>query len=132
MDFLKKHTDFLTHLEKIRQAVGIYNPIISHHADEIREVRVMYGVQTNADDYIKQFVEFITRQCNENIALQAVINRPCDLTRQQLKEIELLPDENGFGKIKLNRAFKEKSNQLPEPKRNWKRHWLSWMGCWVY
>lgn len=110
--FLQKHPDFLPQLESLRQEIGTdYSPIISHHVDEIRETKVIYDVQGSADDYLERFVAFITEQRNENVALQALINRPRDLTRQQLKEIELLLSEKGFNKMKLNRAFKEKSNQ---------------------
>jgi len=111
--FFQQHQDFLYQLEQIRAEIGSeHNPILSHHPDEIREVKVLYDTKGNADDYISRFVQYISSQKNENMALQAIINRPRNLTRQQLKEIELTLNKEGFNKTALNRAFNEKTNQM--------------------
>ena len=43
--------------------------------------------------------------------MSAVVNRPRDLTREQLKEIRLLLDQNGFTEANLKTAWRNQSNQ---------------------
>jgi len=40
-----------------------------------------------------------------------VVNRPKDLTREQLKEIRLLLDKNGYNEAKLSTAWRNQTNQ---------------------
>lgn len=40
-----------------------------------------------------------------------VVNRPKDLTREQLKEVRMLLDVQGFSEAKLKAAWRSKSNQ---------------------
>jgi type I restriction enzyme R subunit len=45
------------------------------------------------------------------VALTVVINKPKDLTREQLREIRLLLDQYGFSEAKLQSAWRNQTNQ---------------------
>src|SRR5690606_15811955 len=73
--------------------------------------RQTYGVKEQPADYLESFNDFIKRQLNQHAALSAVVNKPKDLTRQQLKEIRLLLDSNGYSEASLKTAWRNQTNQ---------------------
>lgn len=110
--FLEKHPTFLTELESIRRAVGDeYNPIISEHKDSIISVEYSYGEYDRPEDYLESFKDFILANSNLNNALSIVINRPSNLTRQDLKEIKAILDEKGYTEHYLQNAWRAKTNE---------------------
>jgi len=48
---------------------------------------------------------------NDAAAINAVVNRPKDLTRAELKKIKLLLDSEGFNEAKLASAWRNQTNQ---------------------
>ncbi|MEJ1413807.1 MAG: type I restriction-modification enzyme R subunit C-terminal domain-containing protein, partial [Candidatus Sedimenticola sp. (ex Thyasira tokunagai)] len=54
---------------------------------------------------------FIRDQLNQSAALSVVVNRPKDLTREQLKEVRLLLDQNGYSEANLRSAWRDATNQ---------------------
>jgi type I site-specific restriction endonuclease len=69
------------------------------------------GVYSKPEDYLQSFNEFIRNQVNQSAALSVVVNRPKDLTREQLKEVRLLLDEHHFAEASLQSAWRRKTNQ---------------------
>ena len=61
-----------------------YMPIISTHADELQDRSQSWGVYAKPDDYLDSFGHFVREQINQSAALAVVVNRPKDLTREQL------------------------------------------------
>ena len=59
----------------------------------------------------KSFNEFIHKQLNQSAALGVVVNRPKDLTREQLREVRLLLDQHGFSEASLKSAWRNQTNQ---------------------
>jgi hypothetical protein len=57
---------------------------------------------------LDQFNHFIKEQLNQSVALGVVVNRPKDLTREQLKEVKLLLDGNGYNEANLRSAVLSK------------------------
>lgn len=57
------------------------------------------------------FNQFIKTQLNQSVALGVVINKPHDLTGEQLKEIKLLLDAAGYSEAKLQSALRNQTNQ---------------------
>ncbi|HBP80808.1 MAG TPA: hypothetical protein DD685_18815, partial [Halomonas sp.] len=71
---------------EVKSLVGSeYMPLISDHEDEIRERIQSYGVHDKPEDYLDSFNEFIKQQLNQSAALAVVVNKPRDLTREQLR-----------------------------------------------
>lgn len=110
--FIQKHTQFLNQISEISQLIGSeYKPIISEHEDELQERIQSYGEHQRPEDYLDSFNQFIREQLNQSAALSVVVNRPRDLTREQLKEIKLMLDNAGYSEKSLQSAVRNQTNQ---------------------
>jgi len=111
-DFLRNNTRLLLQLAEVQALLGTaYMPVISKHDDEIRERMQSWGPYTRPEDYLDSFTHFVREQINQSAALATVVNRPKDLTRQQLKEVRLLLDGAGYSEANLKAAWRKQSNQ---------------------
>lgn len=112
VQFFEKHRNILTEFNRLQAMLPSERmPVISTHEDEVREITPIYGKGESADDYLQEFMVYIQQHSNDSVAIQVIINRPRNLTRQQLKEIELALDAQGFSKAKLNKAMGQKTNR---------------------
>ena len=110
--FITKHSGLINQLAEVNELLGSERqPIISEHHDEIRERTQSYGVHQKPEDYLDSFNQFIKEQLNQSAALAVVVNKPRDLTRDQLKEIKLLLDGAGYSEAKLQSAVRNQTNQ---------------------
>lgn len=81
---------------------------ISHAPDEYIGTIRGYGKENHAPkDYIESFNKFIKENANTIPALQIVTIRPKDLTFDELKDIKLKLEQNGFKESDLQSAWKE-------------------------
>ena len=111
-DFIRQQQHFIKQLTEVNAFLGTENyPLISEHADELQVREQSYGQYHKPDDYLQSFEQFIQQNLNQSIALSVVVNKPKDLTRQQLKEIKLLLDGAGFTEANLQSAWRNKTNQ---------------------
>jgi len=94
-----------------RKTGGVQYQMISEHHDEVREVTTGYGTAKKPEDYIEGFRSFITSNLNKLPALLVVTQRPKELTRQQLKELKLALDREGYSETKLRTAWRESKNE---------------------
>jgi len=112
VEFLKTHSNFVQQLDEVKVLIGSENnPIISYHEDELVSREQNYGVHERPGDYLHEFEEFVKGHVNDNAALSAVVNRPKDLTREQLKEVKLYLDQNGYSEASLKSAWRGQTNQ---------------------
>lgn len=110
--FINRHNGLLKQLNEVNNLLGSdWQPVISEHHDEIRERTQSYGVHQKPEDYLDSFNQFIREQLNQSAALGVVVNKPRDLTREQLKEIKLLLDGAGYSEAKLQTAVRNQTNQ---------------------
>ncbi len=110
--FLIQHSALLNQLAEVNTLLGSdRQPVISEHHDEIRERTQSYGAHEKPGDYLESFNEFIKAQINQSAALGVVVNKPRDLTREQLKEVKLLLDGAGYSEAKLQSAVRNQTNQ---------------------
>lgn len=84
---------------------------VSHHEDGLHEVERGYGQGSKPDDYLDGFKAFLDENLNTVPALTVVTQRPRDLTRQQLKELRLLLDQNGYSETNLRAAWRDAKNE---------------------
>ena len=99
-------------LNEVKQFWGTeYQPIISDHDDKLMVREQSYGKYEKPQDYLDSFNHFIKEQLNQSIALAVVVNKPRDLTREQLKEIKLLLDGAGYNEAHLQSAWRNQTNQ---------------------
>ena len=111
-EFLNQHLNLVTQLETVNELLGSERkPIISEHSDELLNREQTYGKYKKPEDYLDQFNQFIRDQLNQSVALAVVVNKPKDLTREQLKEIKLLLDNNGYNEATLRSAVFRQTNQ---------------------
>lgn len=111
-DFIRNNTRLLLQLAEVQQLLGTaYMPVISQHIDEIRERAQSWGQYTKPEDYLDSFSQFVRLQINQSAAIATVVNRPRDLTREQLKEVRLLLDGAGYSEANLKAAWRKQSNQ---------------------
>jgi type I restriction enzyme, R subunit len=85
--------------------------LVSTHPDAIRSVERGYGAAKKPEDYLKEFTVFVQANRNKIPALTAVLTRPRNLTRQQLRELQLELDRAGFTERNLEVAWREKTNE---------------------
>ena len=112
VDWLKQQKTLIAQVEGIRLMIGsTYKPIISGHKDELLAREQSYGSYSKPEDYLDSFNHFIHQQLNQSAALAVVVNRPKDLSREQLREVRLLLDEHGYSEARLQTAWRNRSNQ---------------------
>lgn len=110
--FISQHSGLLNQLAQVNELLGSERqPILSEHHDEIRERSQSYGAHSKPEDYLDSFNAFIREQLNQSAALSVVVNRPGDLTREQLKEVRLLLDGAGYTEANLQSAVRNQTNQ---------------------
>jgi type I restriction enzyme R subunit len=95
-----------------RKGPSISTPIlVSEHQDALKSTERGYGNARKPDDYLKAFGEFLRTSGNRIPALTAVLTRPRELTRKQLKELRLALDQAGYPESSLHTAYRETTNQ---------------------
>ena len=111
-NFFGQHPTIDKNIDTIQKQIGTYQfPIISDIEDKfvnrLQETEGFY----RPEDYLESFNQWINDHLNEYAALTACVTAPRDLTREQLKEIKLLLDQNGFSQVNLATAWRSQTNQ---------------------
>jgi type I restriction enzyme R subunit len=108
LQFFKDHPAVLSALERGGPAQPL---LVSDSADELVKVYRGYGSAKKPGDYLDEFSAYIKENLNQIPALEAVVQRPRDLTRQALKELALLLSEQGYTEMNLRSAWSEAKNE---------------------
>lgn len=85
--------------------------LISEHEDAVRRVEHGYGKGQKPEDYLSSFGAWVRENLNSVPALKLVTTKPRDLTRQQLVELKLALDAEGFNEATLRTAWRDVTNQ---------------------
>lgn len=85
--------------------------ILSFHDDELLSHTRGYGKGEKPQDYLEEFGKFIRENINKLPALQIVVQRPRELTRQALRELKIELDRYGYSEVALNTAWCELKNE---------------------
>ncbi len=110
--FVRQHSQLINQLAAVSILLGSERyPIISAHDDKLVVREQNYGKYQKPADFLESFHEFIHKQLNHSAALGVVVNRPKDLTREHLREVRLLLDQNGFSEASLKSAWRNQTNQ---------------------
>lgn len=94
-----------------RRAIAHATLMISNHPDQLRLIERGYGRAKKPEDFLDEFNRFIRENRNRLPALTAVLTRPRELTRQQLRDLRLQLDAANFSEANLTIAWREKTNQ---------------------
>lgn len=84
---------------------------ISNHPDEVISVTRGYGNATRPEDFLGAFAAFVRNNQNSIAALNVVVTRPKDLTREELRQLRLRLDAEGFSDANMRRALVETTNR---------------------
>jgi len=111
-DYLKAHPALAPFLDRATGAAA-YKIVVSEHADEIREVTRGYGRHGSKPpgDYLDAFRSFVSNNLNKLPALLVVTQRPRELTREDLRALKLVLDEEGFTEASVQTAWREQKNE---------------------
>jgi type I restriction enzyme R subunit len=111
-NFIRQHSQLLNQLDTVSTLLGSEShPIIATQSDELIGREQNYGDHQKPQDYLESFHDFIHQQLNQSAALGVVVNRPKDLTREQLRNVRLLLDHHGFSEVSLKSAWRNQTNQ---------------------
>lgn len=110
-DFVAEKEEMWQFLDRQKNEKSHKKTLFSEHEDQIKEVTRAYEKNLKPKDYIESFTEYINQHKNTISALHIICTKPSSLTRKALKELQLILDENGYNKLKLNTAYKQVKNQ---------------------
>ncbi|MCM1167585.1 MAG: type I restriction-modification system endonuclease [Ruminococcus sp.] len=88
-----------------------HSVVIDNHEDKLVEHTRGYGDGKKPEDYIESFKQFVTQHLNDIAALKIVCTKPSELTREDLKKLQLELGRHEFTEKQLNSAWKEMTNQ---------------------
>ncbi|KHT49971.1 hypothetical protein RJ43_14665 [Alteromonas macleodii] len=98
---------------KIQGVAGGTKPVyINEHEDEFTNITTGYGDGQKPDDYLRVFNNFVNANSNRLHAIQAVVQAPRELIRQNLKELALVLEQNYFREQDLQVARSEVKNEV--------------------
>ena len=110
-DLLESDPGFGAFLDGLKYESPQYK-LISDHEDEVHEVKRGYGPDNNRPEtYLKGLRNWIESNRDEMDALQIVLQRPKELTREDLKEIQIELSRAGYTEAQIREAFSEAKNQ---------------------
>jgi type I restriction enzyme R subunit len=111
-DYLTKHPALAPFLDRAVGTAG-YKTVISDTHDELREVTRGYGKHGSRPpgDYLQEFRSFLGKNLNKLPALLVVTQRPRDLTREDLRQLKLVLDQEGFSEKSVQTAWREQKNE---------------------
>jgi type I restriction enzyme, R subunit len=110
--YFKGHPALVGFLDRTVGTVD-YKTVVSEKTDELREVTRGYGKHGSRPpgDYLQAFRSFVESNLNKLPALLVVTQRPRDLTREDLRQLKLTLDQEGFSEKSVQTAWREQKNE---------------------
>lgn len=110
--FLTKHNNLLNQLTEVKYLAGSeHMPVIYEGEDELLSREQSFGEHQRPADYLDSFDAFIKKNLNKSVALNVIATKPKDLTRDELREVKMLLDGEGYTEAKLQSAWRNNTNQ---------------------
>ncbi|GEA51431.1 type I restriction-modification system deoxyribonuclease [Vibrio inusitatus NBRC 102082] len=112
-EVFNKVTNMVGRLEQLKQEINDLRdmPIFTDVDDSLLRVETIYGEHETAQDFLEAFDALVDKSSNQQEALDVIINRPRDLTRKSLLELQEWFDAQNFNEPTLKKAWKETKNQ---------------------
>lgn len=85
--------------------------MVSQHEDELLQMAAGYGQWSRPEDYLEAFGRFVAENRNKIAALDIVLTRPRDLTREQLRELLVALARHDFTERSISAAWKQTRNE---------------------
>lgn len=109
--FVKQHGDAFDQLRGMGSASEGVDQVVSTHEDELIATEIGYGQYDRPEDYLEAFRTFINDNLNKIAALQLVVTRPRDLTREDLRQLQIALAQHQFSEKVLHAAWKHAKNE---------------------
>jgi type I restriction enzyme R subunit len=107
MAYISARPALLPALENLQLGrVGI-EQVISTHDDELAEKASGYGVYERPEEYLDAFKRFISDNLNKIAALELAVTRPRDLTREDLRQLQVTLAQHQFTDRIIHAAWKQ-------------------------
>jgi len=103
--WLAEHPALVAYLDAARARAE--RRLISEHPDELVSVTRGWGDYDRPEDYLEGFAAFVRDNLNLIPALTVAVQRPRDLTRDQLRDLRLALEEKGFAERTVTAAWRE-------------------------
>ncbi|WP_216824984.1 type I restriction-modification system endonuclease [Agarilytica rhodophyticola] len=100
-------------LDNKTRGKGYFKPpvVIYDGEDEVVDITTGYGEGQKPEDYLNAFKDFVNANSNRMVAIQTVVNKPWDLSRQSLKQLAVELEQNSFREKDLQTAWQEVKNE---------------------
>ena len=95
-------------LDKVR---GGSQVIVSEHDDVLVSVERGYGKGQKPEDYLESFRIFLKQHAEDFPALLLVTQRPRELTRKDLRDLQIQLEQHGFSETAIKSAVRDSTNQ---------------------
>jgi type I restriction enzyme R subunit len=85
--------------------------LISEHPDQLLSVERGYGSGQKPEDYLESFRQYLHDHAEDLPAVSLVAQRPRDLTRSALRELQLQLEAQGYSEAHIKSAVRDTTNQ---------------------
>ena len=112
-EVLNQITNLVGRIEQLKLDINDLRdmPIFTDIPDEVVQVETLYGDFNKPEDFLEAFDNLVKTTGNQQQALDIVINRPRDLTRKGLVELQEWFDAQNYNDASLRKAWKAVTNQ---------------------
>lgn len=106
-------TNLVGRIEQLKKDINDLRemPIFTDIPDEVVTVETLYGDFNKPEDFLEAFDNLVRTSGNQQEALDIVVNRPRDLTRKGLVELQEWFDAQKYDESTLRTAWKAVTNQ---------------------
>ena len=106
-------TNLISRLEQLKTEINALRdmPIFTDLPDVVTGVTQVWGDHDSADDFLEAFDKLVDVSVNQQEALDIIINRPRDLTRKGLIELQEWFDAQNYNDATLRHAWNVAKNQ---------------------
>lgn len=106
-------TNLISRLEQLKTEINALRdmPIFTDLPDAVTGVSQVWGDHDSADDFLEAFDQLVDVSVNQQEALDIIINRPRDLTRKGLIELQEWFDAQNYNDSTLRYAWNVAKNQ---------------------
>lgn len=112
-EILNSLPNFVNRLEQLKTKLNELRemPIFTDIPDEVVDVTHVWGDFEEPEDFLESFDKLVDISINQQQALATIINRPRDLTRKSLLELQEWFDAQNYDESTLREAWKATKNQ---------------------
>ena len=110
-DELAQFPTLMALLQTLRVEPQGNEQVVSSHDDSLVSTAHGFGQWTRPEDYLEAFATFVKDNRNQIAALELVLTRPRELTREHLRELRVALARHDFTERSISAAWRQARNQ---------------------